>query len=135
MRKTKLVGTCGPASEDKAILRQLILSGVNVVRNNYSHGDHQEHIHRFHLVHELNKELGTYVGTLMDTKGPEIRTHNFKEGKAYIKQGSTVTVHMTEILGDIRLGLWAFLSALGPCYKSCYFLAISGVGTPGVESR
>ena len=100
MRKTKIVGTCGPASEDKAILRQLILSGVNVVRNNYSHGDHQEHIHRFHLVHELNQELGTYVGTLMDTKGPEIRTHNFKDGKAYIKQGSTVTVHMTEILGD-----------------------------------
>lgn len=100
MRKTKLVGTCGPASEDKAILRQLILSGVNVVRNNYSHGDHEEHIHRFRLVHELNEELGTYVGTMMDTKGPEIRTHHFKDGKAYIKQGQTVTVHMNEILGD-----------------------------------
>lgn len=100
MRKTKLVGTCGPASEDKAILRQLILSGVNVVRNNYSHGDHEEHIHRFRLVHELNQELGTYVGTMMDTKGPEIRTHHFKDGKAYIKQGQTVTVYMNEILGD-----------------------------------
>ena len=100
MRKTKVVGTCGPASEDKSILRQLFLSGVNVVRNNYSHGDHEEHIHRFKLVHELNKELGTYVGTMMDTKGPEIRTHHFKEGKAYIKQGQTVTVHMKEILGD-----------------------------------
>ena len=55
---------------------------------------------RFKLVHELNKELGTYVGTMMDTKGPEIRTHHFKEGKAYIKQGQTVTVHMKEILGD-----------------------------------
>lgn len=100
MRKTKIVGTCGPASEDKAILRQLILSGVNVVRNNYSHGDHEEHIKRFHLVHELNRELGTYVGTLMDTKGPEIRTHHFKDGRAYIRQGQTVTIHMTEILGD-----------------------------------
>lgn len=100
MRKTKVVGTCGPASEDKSILRQLFLSGVNVVRNNYSHGDHEEHIYRFKLVHELNKELGTYVGTMMDTKGPEIRTHHFKEGKAYIKQGQTVTVHMKEILGD-----------------------------------
>lgn len=100
MRKTKIVGTCGPASEDKAILRQLILSGVNVVRNNYSHGDQEEHIHRFRLVHELNQELGTYVGTMMDTKGPEIRTHHFKEGKAYIKQGQTVTIHMNEILGD-----------------------------------
>ncbi len=100
MRKTKLVGTCGPASEDKNILRQLILSGVNVVRNNYSHGDHNEHINRFRLVHELNQELGTYVGTMMDTKGPEIRTHQFVDGKAYIKQGQTVTVHMKEILGD-----------------------------------
>jgi len=100
MRKTKIVGTCGPASEDKAILRQLILSGVNVVRNNYSHGDHEEHIKRFHLVHELNRELGTYVGTLMDTKGPEIRTHHFKDGRAYFQQGQTVTIHMTEILGD-----------------------------------
>ena len=100
MRKTKIVGTCGPASEDKAILRQLFLSGVNVVRNNYSHGDHEEHIKRIHLVHELNRELGTYVGTLMDTKGPEIRTHKFKEGSAYIKQGQTVIVHMQEVLGD-----------------------------------
>ena len=47
MRKTKVVGTCGPASEDKSILRQLFLSGVNVVRNNYSHGDHEEHIYPF----------------------------------------------------------------------------------------
>jgi len=99
MRKTKIVGTIGPVSEDKSILRQLILSGVNVVRNNYSHGDHQEHIHRFKLVHELNQELGTYVGTLMDTKGPEIRTHNFVEGKVYIKQGQTLNIAMTEVLG------------------------------------
>jgi pyruvate kinase len=100
LRKTKIVGTCGPASEDKQTLRQLILSGVNVVRNNFSHGDHEEHIKRFHLVHELNQELGTYVGTMMDTKGPEIRTHHFKEGKALIKQGQTVTVYMDEIIGD-----------------------------------
>lgn len=99
MRKTKIVGTIGPVSEDKAILRQLILSGVNVVRNNYSHGDHNEHINRFNLVHELNQELGTYVGTLMDTKGPEIRTHNFVDGKVYIKQGQTVNIAMEEVLG------------------------------------
>ncbi|MFA5526184.1 MAG: pyruvate kinase [Acholeplasmataceae bacterium] len=100
MRKTKIVGTCGPASENRSTLRQLILSGVNVVRNNYSHGDHDEHIHRFKLVHELNEELGTYVGTMMDTKGPEIRTHHFKDSEAYIRQGQSVTIHMDEILGD-----------------------------------
>ncbi len=99
MRKTKLVGTVGPVSEDKAILRQLIQAGLNVVRNNYSHGDHNEHINRFKTVHELNKELGTYVGTLMDTKGPEIRTHNFKDGSVYIKQGQQINISMTEVLG------------------------------------
>ena len=99
MRKTKIVGTVGPVSEDRAILRQLILAGVNVVRNNYSHGDYDEHINRFKTVHELNKELGTYVGTLMDTKGPEIRTHHFVDGKVYIKQGQTVFISMTEVLG------------------------------------
>lgn len=99
MRKTKIVGTVGPVSEDKAIFRQLIQSGVNVVRNNFSHGDHQEHLHRFHLVRELNQELGTYVGTLLDTKGPEIRTHDFVDGKVYIKQGQTVNISMKPILG------------------------------------
>ena len=100
MRKTKIVGTVGPASEDKATLRQIMLAGVNVIRNNYSHGDHEEHIKRFHLVHELNHELGTYVGTLMDTKGPEIRTHRFKNGQAYIHQGQTVLISMEQVLGD-----------------------------------
>ena len=99
MRKTKIVGTVGPVSQDKAILRQLILSGVNVVRNNFSHGDHEEHLGRFRTVQELNAELGTYVGTMLDTKGPEIRTHNFLNGSVYIKQGKQVIISMKEILG------------------------------------
>src|SRR3989339_1831026 len=99
MRKTKIVGTVGPVSQDKAILRQLILSGVNVVRNNFSHGDHEEHLGRFRTVQELNAEMGTYVGTMLDTKGPEIRTHDFVNGSAYIKQGKQVIISMKEVLG------------------------------------
>lgn len=99
MRKTKIVGTIGPASDNKSILRQLILAGVNVVRMNFSHGNHEEHIHRYELIQELNQELETYVGTLLDTKGPEIRTHLFAGGSAYIKQGSTVTISIEEELG------------------------------------
>ena len=61
MEKTKLVGTMGPASENKDMLRQLMLAGLNVARMNFSHGDHEEHLGRLTTVKELNAELGTNV--------------------------------------------------------------------------
>lgn len=74
MKKTKVVCTIGPVSESKEVLTQLFEAGMNVMRMNFSHGDETEQTLRINNVRELNKKLGTHVGILLDTKGPEIRT-------------------------------------------------------------
>lgn len=100
MRSTKLVATLGPASEQKDVMRELIKAGVNVFRFNFSHGSHEEHGGRLQTAKELNIELGTTVGYLLDTKGPEIRTGEFESKSVLIKKGSTVRISMTPVLGN-----------------------------------
>ncbi|HCA72226.1 MAG TPA: pyruvate kinase, partial [Ruminococcaceae bacterium] len=79
MRKTKIICTLGPATDDKNVLRQLMISGMDVARINFSHGSHEEHKVRIDAVKELRKELGLPVALLLDTKGPEIRTLDFAQ--------------------------------------------------------
>jgi len=98
--QTKIICTIGPISDSKDEMRKLILAGMDVMRMNFSHGDHEQHLGRLETLKSLNKELGTYVASLLDTKGPEIRTHLFQGGKVTVIEDSTVTVHMKEILGD-----------------------------------
>ena len=74
MKKTKIVCTIGPASQDKEVLTSLIKAGMNVMRLNFSHGDHEEHLAKVKTLREINAELGTNVAFMLDTKGPEIRT-------------------------------------------------------------
>ena len=99
MKKTKIVCTIGPASENSDTLYDLIQAGMNVARLNFSHGDHEEHLNRIVNLRESAKKAGKNVGILLDTKGPEIRTHNMKDGAIELKQGSTVVVSMKEVLG------------------------------------
>lgn len=102
MEKTKLVGTMGPASEKVEVLKELMLAGLNVARMNFSHGDHEEHLGRLNTVRKLNKELGTNVGIMLDTRGPEMRTNEFDGGRVEILKDSEVTLHFTEILGTAK---------------------------------
>ena len=81
MRKTKIVCTIGPASESPEILEQLIDAGMNVARLNFSHGNHEEHKVRIDRIKEVSRRKGKVVGILLDTKGPEIRTHSMKDGQ------------------------------------------------------
>lgn len=99
MRKTKIVCTIGPASESEEMLEKLIKSGMNVARLNFSHGDHAEHKARIDTIREVSKRLGKTVGILLDTKGPEIRTHNMKNGVIELEKGNEVIVSMTEVEG------------------------------------
>ncbi len=99
MKKTKIICTIGPASEQKDIMREIIKTGMNVVRMNFSHGDYEEHGFRIKNCRELNKELGTNVALCLDTKGPEIRTHKFPAGKVLVEKGTTVRIAMSEIDG------------------------------------
>ncbi|HBJ00857.1 MAG TPA: pyruvate kinase, partial [Lysinibacillus sp.] len=99
MRKTKIVCTIGPASESPETLEKLIEAGMNVARLNFSHGSHEEHAGRIHLIREVAQKLNKPVGILLDTKGPEIRTHNMKNGELHLSAGQVIDISMTEVEG------------------------------------
>lgn len=99
MKKTKIVCTIGPASESLETLENLINAGMNVARLNFSHGDHDEHLARIKNIRQASENTGKLVAIMLDTKGPEIRTHNMKDGRIEIVKGSTVRVSMEEVEG------------------------------------
>lgn len=99
MKKTKIVCTIGPASESLETLEKLIESGMNVARLNFSHGDHAEHLARIKNIRKASEKTGKMVGIMLDTKGPEIRTHTMKDGAITLTKGDTVRISMTEVEG------------------------------------
>lgn len=99
MKKTKIVCTIGPASESVETLVKLMEAGMNVCRLNFSHGDYEEHGNRIKNIHEAQKITGKRVALLLDTKGPEIRTNNMKDGSIHLSTGNTVRISMTEVEG------------------------------------
>ncbi|MCD5323836.1 MULTISPECIES: pyruvate kinase [Pontibacillus] len=100
-KKTKIVCTIGPASENVEQLTELMESGMNVARLNFSHGDFDEHGARIQNIRQAAKQTGNTVAILLDTKGPEIRTGKLKEGEIYLEKGSEINVSMDEELeGD-----------------------------------
>ncbi|NLN14327.1 MAG: pyruvate kinase [Tissierellia bacterium] len=100
MKKTKIVATIGPASESEEVLRQLFLNGLNVCRLNFSHGSHEEHKKRIDTIKKVREELNLPIAIMLDTKGPEIRLGNFKEGTIELEQGDIFTLTTRDILGD-----------------------------------
>jgi pyruvate kinase len=102
MRKAKIVCTIGPSSESLENTKKLIKAGMNVARLNFSHGDFEEHGNRIKNIKIANKEMGTSVAVLLDTKGPEIRLGKLKEEPIELIQGEQVTLTTEEILGDIN---------------------------------
>jgi pyruvate kinase len=101
MRKTKIICTLGPATDDKNVLRGLMLAGMDVARVNFSHGSHEEHQVRIDTVKELREELGLPVALLLDTKGPEIRTLDFPEPVDLV-DSQKYTLSTEDIPGDIN---------------------------------
>ena len=100
MRKTKIVCTMGPATDDVEVLKKMIEAGMNVARFNFSHGSHEEHLKRIELVKEARKQLKKPVALMLDTKGPEIRTGTYASGKISINEGQTFTLTTRSIEGD-----------------------------------
>lgn len=99
-RKTKIVCTLGPATDDEKVLRSLIQEGMNVARFNFSHGSHEEQMGRLKMLRELREELKRPVAALLDTKGPEIRLMEFADGKVELENGQTFILTTEEITGD-----------------------------------
>ena len=103
MRKTKIICTLGPSTDDDDILRKLMIEGMNVARFNFSHGDHAQHKRNMERIMKFRTELNLPVATLLDTKGPEIRVKDFKNGKIELKPGQTFTLTTDEVEGDEKM--------------------------------
>ena len=88
-RRTKIVATLGPATDDLKVLTALIRAGADLVRINFSHGKAEDHARRVRLVHEAAEAAGRYVGILGDLSGPKIRIERFAAGPVTLNDGGT----------------------------------------------
>ncbi len=100
MRRTKIICTLGPASDNEEILRNMMLGGMNVARMNFSHGTHEQHKKRVELFKKIRDELGLPIPLLLDTKGPEIRTGDFKGGQVTLEENNEFVLVNKDIMGD-----------------------------------
>ena len=100
MKKTKIICTIGPASDSVESLKELMLSGMNVCRLNFSHGSKEEHQVRIDNIKKAREELDLPIAIMLDTKGPEIRLGKFSVDEVVLKAGDTYTFTTEEILGN-----------------------------------
>lgn len=100
MRKTKIICTIGPSSENKETLVAMCKAGMNVARLNFSHGTYPEHQAKIDLIKEVREELDIPLAIMLDTKGPEYRIRTFKDGKVVVHEGDTFIFTTDEVEGD-----------------------------------
>ncbi|OUT72096.1 MAG: pyruvate kinase [Crocinitomicaceae bacterium TMED16] len=100
MKRTKIVATIGPSSASKDILKEMISSGMNVCRINFSHGSYSDHAKVIESVRELNEELNTNVAVLADLQGPKIRTGEMQEGSVELEVGASILIQTVDVLGS-----------------------------------
>ena len=100
MRKTKVICTIGPASDNEEILIQMAEAGMNVARCNFSHGTHEQHRARMDMIKKVREELNLPIAIMLDTKGPEYRIGLFKEGKVTLNNGDKFIFTTDEVMGD-----------------------------------
>ena len=100
MRKTKIICTIGPASENEQTLTRMCQEGMNVARLNFSHGSHEEHKKKIDLIKKVREKLDLPISIMLDTKGPEYRIRTFAQGKVMVKEGDTFTFTTEEVEGD-----------------------------------
>lgn len=117
-KKTKIVCTIGPVTDSKEMIKKLALNGMNIARLNFSHGSYEEHENRVKMIREVSKELNRPIGIILDTKGPEIRLGDFKDGGVQLEAGDVVkmvnkevegtkeefTIRCPEVFNDVKAG-------------------------------
>lgn len=100
MRKTKIVATLGPATNNYKSLKNLIQSGANVIRINFSHGNREERQESVNLIKQIRNELRIPVAIMVDTRGPEVRVKTFEGGSGILKKNATFTLYGYSKLGS-----------------------------------
>ncbi len=127
MRKTKIICTIGPASENEDKLREIMLAGMNVARFNFSHGSHEEHKRKYDRIKKLRDELNLPVAVMLDTKGPEIRLKDFEAGKVELKAGQKFTLTSREIMGTESEVSITYKELTNDCKKGMTILIDDGL--------
>ncbi len=100
MKKTKIICTLGPSSDDEEALKRMLRNGMDCARLNFSHGTHEEHLVRIERIKKIRDELGVNLPILLDTKGPEIRLKNFENGFTVVENGTKFTLYADERVGN-----------------------------------
>ena len=100
MRKTKIICTIGPASDNEETLSKMCEAGMNVARLNFSHGTHEQHQEKIDLIKRVRSKLNLPIAIMLDTKGPEYRIKTFRDHKVVLEDGATFTLTTDEIEGD-----------------------------------
>lgn len=127
MRKTKIVCTLGPSTDDPQVMRELMLAGMNVARFNFSHGTHEDHLDRLKLVKRMRAELGLPIATMLDTKGPEVRIGLFENGSITLKEGDKFTLTTDEIMAikkNVQLSMQISRKMLRSAQEFCSLTAL-----------
>ena len=136
MKKTKIICTMGPNTNDESLMRKLVQNGMDIARFNFSHGDHEEQKGRMDMLKELREEEHTNTAILLDTKGPEIRTGILKDGKKItLKEGETFTLTTEDIVGDNKRVSITYKGLVQDIYKGCTILIDDGLIGLRVESK
>ena len=105
MKRTKIICTMGPNTNDKKLMKDMAIAGMDVARFNFSHGDYEEHLGRLNILREVREETGKHVAALLDTKGPEIRTGLLEGGqKVTLVAGNEYTLTINECVGNDKKG-------------------------------
>ena len=133
LRKTKIICTLGPSTDKDDVLKQLMAEGMNVARFNFSHGTHEEQGERLKKVQQLREELDLPVASLLDTKGPEIRLRDIKNGKAQLEAGQKFTLTTEEILGDETRVSITYKDLVKDVERGCRILIDDGLIELGVD--
>lgn len=103
MRKTKIVCTLGPSTDNDEVLKGIMKNGMDVARFNFSHGTHEEHKERLDKVKKFRKELGLPIAAMLDTKGPEVRVRDFEDGKIMLENGNKFTLTTRDLMGNSEI--------------------------------
>ncbi len=127
MKQTKILATLGPSSYERETFKQLVEAGLNCARLNFSHGDHEFHKSNIDMIRSVNEEMGTNIGILLDTKGPEIRTHDFVNGEEYLEIDDIVVISMDEVAGTKEKFSVSYENLVNDVSKGCSILIDDGL--------
>ena len=133
MRKTKIVCTLGPASDSEEVMEQLILSGMDAARFNFSHGTHETHGALLTRFKRVRDSLGRPVATILDTKGPEIRIRAFGCGRVELQEGAPFTLTTREVDGDAQQVSVTYANLHQELQSGCHVLIDDGLVDLEVE--